>query len=178
LSEAGEAHVYELKKQYESLGYGCFFVSATDANDVRELAANMQGKVNLISGHSGVGKSTLINALEPALDLRIGEISQAHSKGMHTTTFAEMFPLKNGGWVIDTPGIKEFGLIDLDKNELSHFFPEMRERFGQCKFHNCQHDHEPGCAIIAAVEIGEIEVSRYTCYLAVLHGEELDKEYD
>jgi ribosome biogenesis GTPase / thiamine phosphate phosphatase len=178
LDEEYQDYVKQLMALYESLGYSCHFISSTNVSDVAKIATEMQGKINLVSGHSGVGKSTLINALEPQLDIRTGELSQAHNKGMHTTTFAEMHPLKNGGWVIDTPGIKEFGIIDLEKNELSHFFPEMRERFGQCKFHNCVHDNEPGCAVRKAVENGEIAETRYTCYLAVMNGEELDKAYD
>ncbi|MGL4597106.1 MAG: ribosome small subunit-dependent GTPase A [Bacteroidia bacterium] len=178
LDEDYQDYVRQLMHLYESLGYTCHFISSTNTADVAAIAAQMQGKINLVSGHSGVGKSTLINALEPQLDIRTGELSQAHSKGMHTTTFAEMHPLKNGGWVIDTPGIKEFGIIDLEKNELSHFFPEMRARFGQCKFHNCVHDNEPGCSVRKAVEEGQIAETRYSCYLAVMNGEELDKEYD
>lgn len=180
LDEELEAYIEQLIQLYHSLGYTCYFISATEQASVDELRKEMLGKVNLISGHSGVGKSTLINALRPDLNLRTGELSAAHNKGMHTTTFAEMFALtKDGnGWIIDTPGIKEFGIVDLDQGELSHFFPEMRERFGQCKFHNCRHLNEPGCAILAAIEKGEIALTRYDCYLSILNGDELKKEYE
>ena len=138
----------------------------------------MAGKTNLIAGHSGVGKSTLINALEPKLDLKTGIISKAHSKGKHTTTFAEMHEMKNGGFIIDTPGIKEFGIVDLEKQELSHYFPEMRNLLGECKYNGCQHYHEPACAVKEAVDKGKIALTRYECYLQILNGEELQKEYE
>ncbi|TND09239.1 MAG: ribosome bioproteinis GTPase [Bacteroidetes bacterium] len=175
-------YVNQLVQLYESLGYACHFLSSFDKDGVEQLRAVMQGKVNLISGHSGVGKSTLINAIEPALDLRTGEISEAHNKGKHTTTFAEMFEMSGGsgnpGFIIDTPGIKEFGIIDVEKEELSHFFPEMRARFNQCKFDDCLHHHEPGCAVRKAVDEGHIALTRYDCYLGILTGEELKKEYE
>lgn len=172
------AYVEDLMALYRGLGYPCWFLSATDAAAVDALRAEMEQHVSLIAGHSGVGKSTLINALQPNLSLRTGELSTAHSKGMHTTTFAEMHPLPAGGWIIDTPGIKEFGIVDVERAELSHFFPEMRERFGECRFNNCRHLNEPGCAVLAAVEAGKIALTRYGCYLAILNGDELDKEYD
>ncbi len=128
----------------------------------------MKDKVCLISGHSGTGKSTLINALDHNLNLRIGAISSVHLKGKHTTTFAEMFELEFGGFVIDTPGIKEFGLTGLDDAELAHFFPEMLQRLSECKYYNCKHVSEPGCAVKAAVERGEISMSRYESYLGML----------
>lgn len=178
LDEEHRDYVQQLMGLYEGLGYTCYFVSSMDAATLVPLQQAMKGKVNLISGHSGVGKSTLINAIEPTLKLRTGEISQAHAKGMHTTTFAEMFPLQGGGFIIDTPGIKEFGIVDIEKHELPHFFPEMREKMNQCKFNNCLHDREPGCVVREAVENGEIADTRYSCYLAILNGEELKKEYE
>lgn len=171
-------YVHALMDLYRHLGYTCWLVNSNDAGNVEELRKEFAGKVNLIAGHSGVGKSTLINAIEPGLRLKTGEISKAHSKGMHTTTFAEMFPLQNGGWIIDTPGIKELGIINIEKNELSHFFPEMRALFGKCKYHGCLHHQEPGCAVREAVEKSRIAVTRYECYLQILNGEELEKEYD
>jgi ribosome biogenesis GTPase len=178
LDEEEAEYVEALMGLYRSLGYSCYFLSATDEDQLKQLREVMKGKVNLLSGHSGVGKSTLINALEPRLALKTGEISKAHSKGMHTTTFAEMHALKGGGFIIDTPGIKELGIVDMEKNELSHYFPEMRSRFGQCKYHGCLHDQEPGCAIREAVENSKIALTRYECYLQILNGEELEKEYD
>lgn len=170
-------YVEALMQLYRGLGYPCWFLSATDETAVQALREEMSHQVSLIAGHSGVGKSTLINALRPDLDLRTGKLSEAHSKGMHTTTFAEMHRLGEG-WIIDTPGIKEFGIVDLERAELSHFFPEMRERFGQCRFNNCLHLNEPGCAVRDAVENSEIALTRYECYLAILNGDELEKEYD
>ena len=118
----------------------------------------------MISGHSGVGKSTLINAIDPNLNIKTGEISKSHQQGQHTTTFAEMHKVATGGYIVDTPGIRAFGIIDLEKEVMSHYFPEMRERMSDCKFHNCQHINEPQCAIKAAVESGEIYESRYATY--------------
>lgn len=171
-------YVEQLMQLYRNLGYGAFLIAASDQDDVQQLQDLMQGKINLIAGHSGVGKSTLINALEPSLRLKTGEISRVHSKGMHTTTFAEMHELSEGGWIIDTPGIKELGIVDMEKEELSHYFPEMRDLLGACKYNGCLHDKEPGCAVIAGVEAGKIALTRYECYLQILNGEELEKEYD
>lgn len=155
---------------YENIGYPCYEVSALEGTNVDEVSEVIKDKVTLFSGHSGVGKSSLINALLPQLQLRTSEISEWHDKGMHTTTFAEMFELPQGGYIIDTPGIRELGVIDIEKNELSHFFPEMRARLNQCRFNSCRHINEPGCAIIKAVEEGEIELSRYESYLSIYHG--------
>jgi ribosome biogenesis GTPase len=130
----------------------------------------LKDKVTLISGHSGVGKSSMINALLPDLELRTSEVSEWSDKGTHTTTFAEMFETPQGGFIIDTPGIRELGIIDIEKTELGHFFPEMRERMHDCKFNNCQHINEPGCAVLAALERGEIEPSRYDSYLSIYNG--------
>lgn len=178
LQEEEIEYVEILLDLYRKLGYGTYFISVTEDESIDALSEAMNGKVNLLAGHSGVGKSTLINALDPSFDLKTGAISKAHSKGMHTTTFAEMHELEAGGFIIDTPGIKELGIVDMEKNELSHYFPEMRTRFGQCKYHGCLHDREPGCAIRDAVDKSEIALTRYECYLQILNGEELEKEYD
>ena len=131
-------------------------------------------KVSLFTGHSGVGKSALINAIEPRLSIRTGIISESHNKGKHTTTFAEMHRLTFGGYIIDTPGIKEFGLIDFARQEICERFPEMRQRMHDCHFANCTHVHEPGCAIMLAVESGEIHPERYRNYLGMLNDDKLD----
>ncbi|HTF04134.1 MAG TPA: ribosome small subunit-dependent GTPase A, partial [Bacteroidia bacterium] len=178
LDDEEKEYVEALMNLYRGLGYSCWLISSDDANDVNMIRSEMNGKVNLMTGHSGVGKSTLLNALESSLQLKTGIISRVHSKGMHTTTFAEMHALSGGGWIIDTPGIKEFGIIHIEKNELSHFFPEMRNLFGACKYNGCLHDQEPGCAVKDAVEHSRIALTRYECYLQILNGEELDKEYD
>jgi ribosome biogenesis GTPase len=153
---------------YQSLGYKCITTSVVDELNLDVLKQEMEGKVSLLSGHSGVGKSALINKIDPLLDLRTGVISTAHDKGMHTTTFAEMFPLSAGGAVIDTPGIKEFGLVEFEKTELAQRFPEYRELMHDCKFNNCIHMDEPGCAVKAALETGIIEPFRYTNYMNML----------
>ncbi len=153
---------------YQSLGYPCLTTSVVDELNLDSLKEMMVGKVSLLSGHSGVGKSALINKIDPSLDLRTGIISTAHDKGMHTTTFAEMFPLTEGGAVIDTPGIKEFGLVEFEKTELAQRFPEYRELMHDCKFNNCIHLDEPGCAVKAALESGVIEPFRYTNYMNML----------
>ncbi|HJP64503.1 MAG TPA: ribosome small subunit-dependent GTPase A, partial [Mucilaginibacter sp.] len=155
---------------YEDIGYPCYEVSALQGTNIDQISALITDKVTLFSGHSGVGKSSLINVLLPDLKLRTTEISEWHDKGMHTTTFAEMFKLPQGGYIIDTPGIRELGVIDIEKNELSHFFPEMRARLNQCRFNSCRHINEPGCAVIKAVENGEIELSRYESYSSIYHG--------
>lgn len=162
----------EMIELYQSIGYPCYAISAKREGDITFLRKEIEGKQVMIAGHSGTGKSTLVNALDPSLDLRIGEISQAHFQGQHTTTFAEMHPLHTGGFIIDTPGIRAFGIVDLDKEVISHYFPEMRELIGQCKFHNCQHINEPKCAVKEAVESGDIALSRYNTYLQLLLDDE------
>lgn len=162
---------------YEKIGYTCHKVSATEKTHLDLLRSLTKDKITLLSGHSGVGKSTLINAMDPELDLKTGEISDAHSKGKHTTTFAEMHRLSYGGFIIDTPGIKELGLVDMEKEELTDYFPEMRAIKHLCKFNNCQHINEPKCAVIEAVEKGEIADSRYNSYVGIVNGEELDIGY-
>jgi ribosome biogenesis GTPase / thiamine phosphate phosphatase len=162
---------------YEKIGYTCYKVSATNKSDIEILKTLTKDKVSLIAGHSGVGKSTLVNALDSSLDLKVGEISDAHFKGKHTTTFAEMHPLSYGGFIVDTPGIKELGLVDMEKEEIAGYFPEMFAVKSNCKFNNCLHVNEPKCAVIAAVENGDIAVSRYNSYLGIINGEELEITY-
>jgi ribosome biogenesis GTPase len=155
---------------YEHIGYPCYEVSALEGTNVDELQELLKDKVTLFSGHSGVGKSSLINDLLPELQLRTSEVSEWSDKGTHTTTFAEMFELPQGGFIIDTPGIREMGIIDIEKQELGRFFPEMRSRMHNCRFNNCRHINEPGCAVLKAVEEGEIELSRYDSYLSIYNG--------
>ncbi len=167
-TEELEEQLFEYVDIYESIGYPVAIISAEQHLGVDELLDTLHGKVCLVTGHSGVGKSTLINTLCPELDLRVGDISEVHSKGTHTTTFAEMFPLQGGGFIIDTPGIKEFGLVDMKEDHLGHYFPEMFRLMTECRFANCHHVNEPGCAVIEAVEEGHVPVSRYNSYLGML----------
>lgn len=164
-----------LMAEYEKIGYQCLMHSIHD-NDKSFFTALLKDKITMLSGHSGAGKSSLINAIQPQLDLKTGAVSEYHEKGMHTTTFAEMFKLDSGGWIIDTPGIKGFGIVDMEKSELAHYFPEFRSRMHDCKFHNCQHLNEPGCAIKKAVESGEIWENRYVNYVSIYHDNE-DETY-
>mgnify|MGYP003575519916 FL=1 len=156
---------------YENLGYPCFTVSALEKENIETLNEVLKDKITLISGHSGVGKSTLINAIIPGSDLKTGNISDWSDKGKHTTTFAEMIDLPFGGKLIDTPGIRELGIVDIEPQELSHYFPEMRNLLNQCKFHNCRHINEPGCAVLDALENGGVEPSRYDSYLSIYNNE-------
>lgn len=164
--------VAEFRAVYEGAGYRVLEVSATEGRGVEEVRELLAGRTTLVSGNSGVGKSTLIQAIDPSLDIRTGEISDSHHKGRHTTTFSTMYPLAEGGAVIDTPGIKGFGLLDIDDAELWHYFPEMMRVAPGCRFYNCTHTHEPGCAVVAAVEAGEIAWSRYESYLKILDDDE------
>ena len=148
--------------------YPCYAVSAETGEHVDEIRSLLKDKITVLSGLSGVGKSSLVNCIEPGLDLKTAGISDAHDSGKHTTTFAEMFPLKQGGFIIDTPGLRSFGIIDLKKEELSHFFPEIFAKSGECRFYNCTHTHEPGCAVLEAVEQDEISESRYVSYLSMM----------
>ncbi len=168
-----------LQKVYDAAGYESLSVSALSGENLDVLKAKLHDKVTLMAGHSGVGKSALINKLDPKQDRKTGEISDVHNKGKHTTTFAEMLRLDFGAEIIDTPGIKEFGLYDFDKDEVAERFPEMRERMHECRFHNCTHVHEPGCAVKEAVESGEIDRVRYQNYLSIINDEYFDiKEWD
>lgn len=164
----------ELIDYYSSIGYVSFGVSAKTGFQCDQLKALMQDKICLFSGHSGVGKSALVNALDPTLNLRIGEISDVHDKGKHTTTFAEMHRLGFGAWIVDTPGIKEFALYDLEKETLAQRFPEMCKIMCDCRFANCTHTHEPGCAVKEAVENGDIASWRYVNYLRMMNDEDHD----
>jgi ribosome biogenesis GTPase len=161
-----------IRKVYSSIGTIVIFVSAKDGFQLNILKEQLQGKTSLIAGHSGVGKSTILNVLAPHILQKTSEVSSFANKGIHTTTFAEMFFLDENTAVVDTPGIKELGLVDIYDEEISHFFPEMRNLFGQCKYYNCTHHHEPGCAVIKAVESGEIAESRYRSYLSMIDEED------
>jgi ribosome biogenesis GTPase len=169
-SDEGLEILAEYKSIYENLGYPCYEVSALKGTNIPQLITLLKDKITLFSGHSGVGKSSLMNAILPDLDIRTMEVSEWSDKGMHTTTFAEMYDLPGGGSIIDTPGIRELGVIDIEQQELSHFFPEMRDRMHSCRFHNCRHINEPGCAVLEALENGEIEPSRYESYLSIYNG--------
>ena len=162
----------EYKSIYADLGYPCYEVSALEGTNIEQLRILLRDKVTLVSGHSGVGKSSWINALVPGSKLRTGSISDWSDKGKHTTTFAEMITLPFGGYLIDTPGIRELGIIDIEQAELSHFFPEMRALFNACRFHNCRHINEPGCAVLEALQEGKIEPSRYDSYLSIYQNED------
>ena len=169
----------EIISIYEHAGYKCYVVSSLNQSDIEKIKPLFKGKTSLITGHSGVGKSTFINALQPSLNLRTGEISSAHSKGMHTTTFAELYTLDFGADIIDTPGIKELGLVEMKKEEVGHYFPEIRKYMNDCKFNNCLHVNEPKCAVREAYERGDISPERYESYLKILDGEEMDwKEWE
>ncbi len=158
----------ELKNIYEAIGYTVILASMQKGEGVDEIKSLLKDKTSLISGHSGVGKSSFINAIFPAFDLRTQEVSDWSGKGMHTTTFAEMFDLPDGGQLIDTPGLREFGLVDITKQELSQYFPEMRVLINDCQFNNCMHINEPGCAIKKAVSAGGISPHRFASYLTIL----------
>ena len=167
LAESPEA-VAQFHEIYESAGYEVIDISATEGIGIERVKSMLDGKVTLISGNSGVGKSTLVGKIDPTLDIRTGEISESFHKGKHTTTFSTMYPIGQGGYIIDTPGIKGFGLIEIDDKELWHYFPEMIATAGECRFYNCTHTHEPGCAVVEAVKEGRISYSRYESYLKIL----------
>lgn len=157
---------------YRSIGYECIGISAKTGKNLDKVKQLMTGKVNMFSGRSGVGKSTLINSIEPGLDLKTKEISDQHQQGQHTTTFAEMFDLSFGAKIIDTPGIKSFGVVDMDNEEVGDYFPEFFALKEDCKFNNCLHLHEPKCAVKNALDSDEVAYSRYRSYLQILEGED------
>lgn len=157
---------------YRKIGYECIGISAKTGKNIDKVKALMVDKVSMFAGHSGVGKSTLVNAIEPTLDLKTKEISNQHMQGQHTTTFAEMFDLSFGAKIIDTPGIKGFGVVDMDKEEVGDYFPEFFALKQHCKFNNCIHVDEPKCAVKEALESGDIAYSRYRSYLQILEGDE------
>jgi ribosome biogenesis GTPase / thiamine phosphate phosphatase len=159
----------EWNEMYESIGYEVKGISVKENTGIDSVRELLKGKITLISGHSGVGKSSLLNLILPDLNLKVQEVSEWSGKGLHTTTFAEMFDLPFGGQIIDTPGMREFGLVDLAKQELSHYYPEMRERLIDCQFNNCLHINEPGCAVKEAVSSGQINENRYVSYVNILY---------
>lgn len=175
IEELKEYH-NEIISIYRNAGYTCLEVSALKKTNIDLLKAQLKDKTTLFAGHSGAGKSALINAIDPLLELKTGDVSVWSQKGKHTTTFAEMLPITEGGYIIDSPGIKEFGMVNFSKEELSHYYPEMKAVLSDCRFHNCTHEHEPGCAVKEAVEAGEISETRYFNYLNILNGREMDLE--
>lgn len=165
-NEAAE-EAAEFTAIYEDAGYEVIRLSSMTGEGVEQIRAMLAGHTTLVAGNSGVGKSTLVGSIDPSLDIRTGEISESHHKGKHTTTFSTMYPIE-GGYIIDTPGIKGFGLIDIDGKELCRYFPEMMRLAPDCRFYNCTHTHEPGCAVRSAVEEGMVAWSRYESYLKIL----------
>lgn len=175
-TEEEQAYFDHLKMLYEdSLGYPCILCSAVDEaySPEQQLSRHIAGKTVLISGHSGVGKSSILNKLLPGAEQRVEKISEQHQKGKHTTTFAEMFFTADGTAIIDTPGIRDFGIIDLEENEIGHYFPEIRELMKSCRFNDCKHKNEPDCAVMKAYEAGEIAGSRYYNYLSILENQNI-----
>ena len=162
----------ELVSMYTSLGYECIEISALKREDVDKIKSSLKDKLTLIAGHSGAGKSTLINNIQANLGLKTGNLSAMHLKGKHTTTFSELHKLDAGGYIIDTPGIKELGLVEMKKEEVGHYFPEFRKLMNECKFNNCTHTTEPNCAVIKALEEGKIDEERYHNYLGILNSDE------
>lgn len=175
LDDEDREYLEGLIRLYESIGYSCYQISVPRNEGIDTVKSLLVGKTTLLSGHSGVGKSTLINQFLPGLEARTGAISDYHKKGMHTTTFSEMFELPDGGYIIDTPGIKGFGTIDFKKEEVAHFFPDIFRFANGCRYSNCTHRHEPGCEVCGAVEKHLISQSRYQSYLNILEDEEEGK---
>jgi ribosome biogenesis GTPase len=163
---------HQLVNMYTSLGYECMEISAMKNEDVTKIKNSLKNKLTLLMGHSGAGKSTLINNIQANLGLKTGNLSAMHLKGKHTTTFSELHKLDGGGYIIDTPGIKELGLVEMKKEEVGHYFPEFRKLMNQCKFNNCTHTTEPNCAVIKALEEGKIYEERYHNYLGILNSDE------
>lgn len=175
LDEDELRYLQMMQTLYKTIGYESIAVSATEGTGVEELKQMLQGKITLFSGNSGVGKSTLINTLIPGVNLRTAEISDAHNQGTHTTTFSEMIPLPGTGYIIDTPGIRGFGTFDIEKEELTSYFKEIFHFSKDCRFSDCSHTHEPGCAVLKAVEEHYISESRYQSYLSMLEDKEEGK---
>lgn len=172
LTENESKALQRLIRVYEEIGYPCYTISAQSQTGINLVKGLLKDKVSMVAGLSGVGKSTLINAIDSRWNLKTGEISTAHQSGKHTTTFAEMFTLDFGGYIIDTPGIRGFGLVDITKEELGHYFKEIFAFSHQCKYNNCYHVHEPGCAVVEAVSLGKISESRYENYLRLFLDED------
>jgi len=169
--EEEQEKMHNLISMYSKIGYECFMLSVWNNSGVDTLREKMKNKLSLISGNSGVGKSTLLNSLNPSLNLKTEEISAYHKQGKHVTTYPEMHPMPFGGYVIDTPGIRGFGMVDMERNEIYHFFPEIFRISKDCRFYNCLHLDEPGCAVRSAVENGQINSLRYRSYLNILEDE-------
>lgn len=168
------AYAEAIVNLYTTIGYDCHIISAEEGTGLDPLREQLRGKVTLAAGHSGVGKSTLINTLLPQLDIKVGDIS-AYDTGMHTTTYSEMYPLPKGGYLIDIPGIKGFGTFDIEEDEVGHYFKEIFKISDKCKYNNCTHTHEPGCAVLQAVDNHYISESRYKSYLSMLQDKDEDK---
>jgi ribosome biogenesis GTPase len=176
LTHDRRAEVMDFHLRYADLGYPVLPMSAADEEGIEPLKAELRDQVSVITGPSGTGKSSVLNAIEPGLDVETGEVSESTSKGTHTTTHAELHPLSFGGYLVDTPGIREFGVRQVHPKDLAHFFPEMRPYVNECKFHDCTHDHEPGCAIQDAVDRGEVHPERYDSYLRILESLQEEEE--
>jgi ribosome biogenesis GTPase len=172
LTEEEKDQVFEWAGLYQELGYGILFTSIPNNEGIDDFKEMFQGKVSLMSGHSGVGKSSLLNIVAPDLNIKTKAISDFAQKGVHTTTYATMWELGENTYLIDSPGIKELGILEIEKDELAHYFPEMRALLGDCKFNNCMHLSEPGCVVRAAVDEGEIAVTRYMSYLSMLENDD------
>lgn len=174
-NEAEREELEYLTALYESIGYSCMRTSATDGSGIEQLREAMRGKVSLLAGNSGVGKSSIVNAIAPEIAARVGEISKTHDTGMHTTTYTEMFEFMPGSYLVDTPGVKGFGTFDMEAEEISHYFVEFFSLSRDCRYSNCTHTHEPGCAVLQALEKGEIAPSRYQSYLSMLEDKDEGK---
>lgn len=159
----------EIKKTYSDAGYECYEISAVEKKNISIVSDRMSNKISVISGNSGVGKSTLINAIDKSINIKVAEISSYHKKGKHTTAYTEMYELENGGYIIDTPGIKGFGLIDFEENEVGLFFPEIFKLSKHCQYYNCSHTHEPGCSVKEALDKGKLSKTRYRSYINILN---------